>query len=175
MTSILSDEYLQQSSQLLDQAMLKIEHCMAQLADSQIGQRPQPGLNSIGNLILHMAGNLRQWAIVPNSPNETDQRNRDQEFADCEIGKDELLKQLRETVAQARAVFQSLRSTGAESLLESDTIQGFTLSRLGAITHTTTHFVGHTHQVIMLTRMMLGDAYSFQWTASEGDRGQVPI
>ena len=175
MTSKLSNEYLLQSSLLLDQAMLKIEHCEMQLTDSQICSRPNPGINSIGNLILHMAGNLRQWAIVPNVADESDERDRQQEFADCEMSKDDLMKQLRATVDLAKQTFQSLQSLEPESLLESQTIQGFTLSRLGAITHTTTHFVGHTHQVIMLTRLILGDDYVFHWTAEEGDRSQVPV
>ena len=171
----LGNEYLQQSQALLDQAMLKIEHCLEQLTDQQICLRAQPGLNSVANLILHVAGNLRQWGIVPNSPTEVDRRNRDAEFNDCDVTKKELLDSLRETVAQAKQIFGGMKDAEDGWLLLEQSIQGFTMSRLAAITHTTTHFVGHTHQIIMMTRMILGDRYKFHWGDDGGDRSQVPI
>jgi hypothetical protein len=43
----------------LDSALKRINHCLGQLNDEQVWRRSQPGLNSIGNLILHLCGNLR--------------------------------------------------------------------------------------------------------------------
>ncbi len=43
----------------LDSALERIQHCLGQLTDGQVWHRSQPGLNSIGNLILHLCGNLR--------------------------------------------------------------------------------------------------------------------
>src|SRR5438552_3239842 len=47
----------------LEKALDRIKHCLAQLSDEQVWWRPQPSLNSIGNLILHLCGNVRQWVV----------------------------------------------------------------------------------------------------------------
>ncbi len=56
-------EFIQESVHLLEQSVHKIKHCLNQLDSDQIWWRPEPGLNSIGNLILHLCGNLNQWAV----------------------------------------------------------------------------------------------------------------
>ena len=85
--------------------------------------------------------------------------------------RDELLSLLEQSVERANAVFQTL---SAADLLESQTIQGFSVSVLGAITHTVPHFVGHTHQIIYLTRLQLGETYQFDWSP-DAERNGVPI
>src|SRR5262245_29165669 len=45
----------------LADALKRIEHCLAQLNDEQVWWRPTESMNSIGNLLLHLAGNVRQW------------------------------------------------------------------------------------------------------------------
>jgi uncharacterized damage-inducible protein DinB len=159
------------SSDLLDQSMIKICHCLAQLTEDQIWWRPEPGLNSIGNLCLHVCGNLRQWGIVPLTGTE-DTRQREEEFSkEIRMSTTELLRVLDSTVLESK---KNWLNVGEAKLLERRTIQGFEVSLMQAISHTSTHFVGHTHQIIMLTRMQLGDGYQYQWTA-ESDRGQLPI
>lgn len=156
---------------LLDQSMIKIEHCVRQLNDQQIWYRPGNSLNSIGNLILHLRGNLRQWAVC-GIGNQTDDRKREQEFTQTEIiPAAALMGGLRETVGQAKEVFQTMNSG---ELLEPRNIQGFEISVYEAMSHTTTHFVGHTHQIIYLTRLQIGDQYKFQWSP-ENERSNLPI
>ncbi len=53
----------------------RIKHCLGRLKDGQVGHRSQPGLDSTGNLLLHLCGNLRQW-IVAGSGGAPDVRNR---------------------------------------------------------------------------------------------------
>ena len=65
----------------LDSALLRIKHCLGQLTDDQVWRRSQPSLNSIGNLILHLCGNLRQW-IVAGLGGAPDERNRPAEFSE---------------------------------------------------------------------------------------------
>jgi hypothetical protein len=52
---------LHESNGVFDQCLAKIEHCLSQLTDEQVWWRPHESLNSIGNLILHLTGNVRQW------------------------------------------------------------------------------------------------------------------
>jgi hypothetical protein len=65
----------------LASAVGKIKHCLGQLTDEQVWWRSHPSLNSIGNLILHLCGNLRQW-IVAGLPKAKDVRDRPAEFAE---------------------------------------------------------------------------------------------
>ena len=156
---------------LLDESMKKIRHCVGQLSDEQIWWRPASTMNSVGNLLLHICGNLRQWAVcgIGNLP---DKRDRDGEFsASGGPSVSELLGLVETTVRDAESVLEELNS---ESLSEPRSIQGFDVTVLGTLCHTVTHFVGHTHQIIQLTRLMLADDYDFQWSPS-APRGNVPI
>ena len=169
--SLLAREYTTESVHLLEQSMLKIEHCLSQLNEKQVWWRLQTSTNSVGNLILHLAGNLQQWAVsgVGKLP---DARDRDSEFAVKEgIEKEKLLEGLRSVVTKASSIIQSQSEL---DLLGKISIQGFDVSVLAAISHTTTHFVGHTHQIIYITRQQLGEQYQFHWSP-DTDRGNVPI
>ncbi|MCA9015061.1 MAG: DUF1572 family protein [Planctomycetaceae bacterium] len=167
----IAQEYIQESIHLLEQSLHKIGHCLNQLDLAQIWWRPQPGLNSIGNLILHLCGNLNQWAVCGINRSK-DERQREQEFcSEKRLSRDELETLLHRTVEQACQIMQSL---SANTLLEKRVIQGFSVSVLGALSHTVPHFVGHTHQIIYLTRLQKGDQYLFDWTPDTGRQG-VPI
>ena len=65
----------------LSNALARIKHCVDQLTDNQVWRRAQPHLNSIGNLILHLCGNVRQW-IIAGVGGAADVRDRPAEFAD---------------------------------------------------------------------------------------------
>lgn len=159
------------SADLLDQAMIKIQHCLAQLNEDQIWWRPKPELNSVGNLCLHICGNLRQWGIVPLSDQE-DTRQREEEFCEnIRTPKKDLLSSLDSVVMESKALWLNVDEA---KLLERTEVQGFGVNFMHAISHTSTHFVGHTHQIISLTRLQLRDNYQFQWSCGS-DRGKVPI
>lgn len=165
-----SAAYTADQAHLLDACMKKIRNCVGQIDDEQAWWRPQESLNSIGNLMLHLAGNLRQWGIV-SILQQTDERDRASEFSASDgLSREELLTHLTETVTEAQSVFQNLTS---DALLSPRTIQGFDVSVLAAIGHTVTHFTGHTHQIIMLTRLILGDKYEYDWDPGQ-PRGSVP-
>src|SRR5262245_25468877 len=114
--------YLAEGRRRLAACHAKIEHCLGQLDDPQVWWRPREELNGIGNLILHLCGNVRQWVIagVPGTP---DTRDRPQEFAERgPIPRDELLRRLGAVVREADAV---LAGVGDAQLLEPRRIQGF--------------------------------------------------
>lgn len=158
-------------SHLLTAGLAKIEHCVAQVSNEQVWWRPGATENSVGNLVLHLAGNLRQWAVVSFNA-ENDDRNRASEF-DARDGqsKDELLKSLRDTV---RSALLSIEQLPADCWCNSLQVQGFQTTVLGALMHTTSHFVGHTHQIVQLCRMQLGEQYQFMWHP-EGERDSIPV
>ena len=49
---------------LLGDYQPKIERCLEKLSDEQIWWRPNEESNSIGNLVLHVCGNARQWIVA---------------------------------------------------------------------------------------------------------------
>lgn len=169
--SNLSDEFARLNMDLIEQSMVKIRHCVGQLNQSQIWWRPEPALNSIGNLLLHLSGNLRQWGVVPFTL-ATDRRIRHEEFAvTAGLPVSELLASLAETVEEAREQWTHLAHG---QLLRPVEIQGFSVNHMQSILHASSHFVGHTHQIVMLTRLQLGPDYKFHWTPAE-ERGDLPI
>jgi uncharacterized damage-inducible protein DinB len=129
----------------------KVERCLERLNDQEIWWRPNAESNSIGNLVLHLCGNARQW-IVCGVGSETDTRIRDAEFARRDpLPRAELVDLLRSTLNDVKTVLLDLDPS---TLLEKRTIQGNDVDVLEAIFHVTEHFSMHTGQIIMLTKML---------------------
>ena len=136
---------------LTEDFLPKIEQCLESLADEQIWWRANSHSNSIGNLVLHLCGNARQW-IVCGLGGAPDSRNRDAEFAQREIiPRDVLHTLLNRTLSEVDA---TLAAFDTDQLLESKTIQGTETSALDAILHVVEHFSMHTGQIIMITKML---------------------
>src|SRR2546421_2683890 len=106
-----SRAFIQNARQLLKEEYLpKIERCLERLTDEQVWWRPNSESNSIGNLLLHLSGNARQW-IVSGLGGETDKRERQAEFDERRIiACDELLALLRTTVADVDRVLAKFDS-----------------------------------------------------------------
>jgi uncharacterized damage-inducible protein DinB len=147
-----SSAFVQQARKLLKEEYLpKIERCLEQLSDEQVWWRSNPDSNSIGNLLLHLSGNARQW-IVSGLGGETDSRQRQSEFEERNtIARDELLAWLRKTVVEVDRVLATFDSG---RLLYNYRIQGTETTALAAIFHVTEHFSMHTGQIILLTKML---------------------
>jgi hypothetical protein len=155
----------------LTRAMGKIKHCLDQLTEEQVWRRAQPALNSIGNLLLHLCGNVRQW-IVAGLGGATDVRDRPAEFAERgPIPKGELLRRLETVVGEAKEVLAGL---SARQLLDVRRIQGFDVTGLGALFDSVPHFRGHTQEIIHMTRLQSGDAYQFSWRPATPEQGATP-
>jgi hypothetical protein len=156
------------ANQELDEALSRIEHCLRQLSDQQIWSRAQPELNSVGNLLLHLSGNMRQWLVAGLRGSE-DQRNRPAEFSEQgPLPRERVLGGLRETVREAQA---AMRTLTAVELLRVRRIQGFEITPLTAIFGSVPHFRGHTQEIIRMSREMLGDNYKFAWQPESKEQG----
>ena len=143
---------------LLGDYLPKIERCLEKLTDEQIWWRANEESNSIGNLILHLCGNARQW-IICGVGSQPDMRDRDSEFAQREtIPRDELLTLLRSTLSEVQT---TLRDLDPSILLERRKIQGNDVEILEAIFHVTEHFSMHTGQIIMVAKMLTGSDLRF--------------
>ena len=140
------------------QYLPKIERCLEQLDDDQIWWRANPESNSIGNLVLHLCGNARQW-IVSGLGGQTDNRLRDAEFDQVEvIPVSELVALLRTTLADVEAVISRLDPA---TIFEKRHIQGTEVDVFHAIFHVTEHFSMHTGQIILLTKQLTAQDMHF--------------
>jgi uncharacterized damage-inducible protein DinB len=129
----------------------KIERCLEALTDQDVWWRSNEDSNSIGNLLLHLSGNVRQW-IVSGLGGAADHRQRQTEFDERSvISKEQLLNRLKETVAEVDAVLEQF---DPGNLLALYRIQNCDVSALEAIYHVVEHFSMHTGQIITLTKLL---------------------
>ncbi len=102
--------FLNHSIEKLNQYTGRIETCLKMLPEEQIWARGNANENAIGNLVLHLCGNVRQW-IVAGVGNRPDIRERDKEFAATGgVPAAELMARLRATVQEAAATIEPLTS-----------------------------------------------------------------
>jgi len=135
---------------LTEDYLPKIERSLELLTDEQIWWRANPQSNSVGNLLLHLSGNVRQW-IVCGLGGAPDNRDRDSEFAQRDaIPRDKLLAGLKRTLNEADSALEKL---DPHKLLERHSIQGCDVTALAAIFHVVEHFSMHTGQIIMMAKM----------------------
>ena len=136
---------------LRDSYMPKIERCLEELSDEDIWWRPNDRSNSIGNLVLHLAGNIRQY-VVAGAGGAADIRIRDEEFAARDVmTKEDLRTMLSETLQE---VDRSLAKLEPAVLGKMITVQGRDLSIFEAIYHAVEHFSMHTGQIIYAAKQM---------------------
>ena len=147
----LAQAFLDRSRRYLSREYLpKIRVCLAALTEEALWWRANPASNSVGNLMLHLAGNVRQW-IVSGVGGAPDERQRQEEFDQRgPVPAAELLARLTRAVADADAVLARLT---AADLSERRAIQGRDVAVLEAIYHVVEHFAMHTGQIILLTKM----------------------
>ena len=142
----------------LDAALSRIAHCIHQLSEEQVWWRPPQGMNAIGNLILHLTGNVKQL-IADNLTGAPDTRNRPGEFAARDpLPKAELLRRLTAVVAEAKAAFAA---AGDERLARTVRVNNNDWTGIQAVVRSVAHFRGHTQEIIHMTRELLGAAYQF--------------
>lgn len=131
--------------------MPKIREAVERLTDEQIWARPNEASNSVGNMLLHLSGNVRQY-LISGAGGKPDVRNRPREFAAKEgQSKAELLSLLEQTIADACAVLEKLDPA---LLLEERVIQNRKLALLDAIFHSTEHFAYHAGQIIFVSKAL---------------------
>ncbi len=124
---------------------------MKELDEKDVWYSPNENLNSIGNLILHLSGNIREY-IISSLGSEPDIRERDLEFSTRDgFTNAELIRKLEDTVEKAKIVIAGI---SMEGLIQVRIVQGFSYSGVGNIIHVTEHYSYHTGQIIFLTKLM---------------------
>jgi uncharacterized damage-inducible protein DinB len=150
--SDLGGPFLVQAQRLLRHIYLpRIARCLRELSSEQIWWRPNPASNSVGNLVLHLAGNVRQW-VIAGLGGASDTRRREREFQERgPVSRAALLAGLQRTVREACSV---LGKASSQDLSRFYTIQAFRVTGLQAVFHVSEHFSHHAGQIILATKML---------------------
>ncbi len=133
----------------------RIEDCLGRLSEDQVWMRNSDNQNAVGNIVLHLAGNVRQW-IIGGVGGQPDNRDRASEFAARGgLKPAELEAKLKITVAEGADV---IRNLPVERLAERKVIQKFyDVTIMEAIYHVVEHFAMHTGQIIFATKLLTGE------------------
>ncbi len=154
----LAAELIRASRHELRLSLDKIGKALAGVSAEQAWQRAHENENAIGNLLLHLSGNVRQWILCGLGGAE-DRRDRPAEFAQrAPLPLDETFEQLRKTVEQADTVLAALPPA---VLLEKRTIQVYEVTGVHAILHVITHFSEHTGQILWAVKRLTGEDLGF--------------
>ncbi|MGA2049464.1 MAG: DinB family protein [Terracidiphilus sp.] len=136
----------------------RLRTCVESLTDMQVWWRPNAASNSIGNLILHLNGNVRQWLVVSFNRWEDD-RDRPTEFAtDSGLTASELLAGLGATMDEAAEVLARLTEADLIAPME---VQGYHVSGLEAVYQVVEHFGLHYGQIAYISKNLSGRDLGF--------------
>jgi hypothetical protein len=143
---------------LLEQYWPRLRGCVESLTDEQVWWRPNAASNSVGNLVLHLNGNVRQW-LVSSFNQSVDSRDRTAEFAEQGlIPAAALLEKLGATMQEASEVLARLSEA---DLLTTFQIQGYTVNGLRAVYQVVEHFGVHYGQILFITKLLRREDLGF--------------
>jgi hypothetical protein len=143
---------------LLEEYWPRMRSCLESLTDEQVWWRPNEASNSIGNLLLHLNGNVGQWLLGAFNV-RADDRNRRTEFAERQvIARAALVDKLDATLREANATLSRL--TDAD-LLKTCHVQGYTVSGVEVVFHVVEHFGMHYGQILYITKLVRGEDLGF--------------
>ena len=143
---------------LFEQYWPRLRACVESLSDEQLWWRPNDLSNSIGNLILHLNGNVQQWLVASFNHLE-DTRDRPAEFNQrSALAGSELLAKLGATLEQGLEVLTHLTEA---DLLATFEIQGYRVTGLNAVYQVVEHFGLHYGQILYITKMQRSEDLGF--------------
>ena len=146
-----SKEFIEQSIFRMEENNVRIEKCLTMLSEDEVWKKPNQSSNSIGNLILHLCGNIRQY-IISSLGKVEDTRKRDLEFSTSGgFSKKELLNKLLGTVSEAA---RTIKNLDEKNLLDVKSVQGFEYSGIGNIIHVVEHYSYHAAQIAFWTKLL---------------------
>jgi uncharacterized damage-inducible protein DinB len=146
-----ASEFTAFATDKLSRQMAQITCCVKLLRDDEVWFRSNANTNSIGNLLLHLTGNLRQW-MLGGLAGEPVTRARPEEFAQRgPLPAEPLRAELDRVVQRAAALIGRL---DAAALVRTYVIQDYTVSGLVAVFHVVEHFCAHTAQIVHITKLL---------------------
>lgn len=143
---------------LFEESQARLERCLNELSEADIWWRPNENSNSVGNLVLHLCGNARQW-ILAGLGGAADQRSRQAEFDERgPISRAELIQKVHDLMNEIDEVLDGL---GTEDLERPIVVQGFDETGLSILIHVVEHFSYHVGQMAYIVKAKLDKQTNF--------------
>lgn len=136
----------------------KLRDALSGMTDEDIWWRPNEESNSVGNLVLHLCGNMRQWIIGGVAGGDM-QRDRPAEFS--ERGPIPVHELIRKLDATLNDVDQALARLASDALEHRINVQRYDVSKLQAIYHVVEHFSYHLGQILYVYKLRKGKGPGF--------------
>jgi uncharacterized damage-inducible protein DinB len=134
----------------LRQNLSQVVRCVGLLGLDELWRRPNQHSNSIGNLVLHLTGNVRQW-IMAGVGGEPFERDRPGEFAERgPLPTDQIVGELEGAVRRALEIISAL---DARALAVHRSIRDYEVTTQAAVFHVVEHFSLHTGQIVYATKV----------------------
>ena len=142
------------------------ERAMAQVTDEQLVAVLDSEMNSISQIVKHMAGNMRsRWTDFLTSDGEKPDRNRDSEFVDPPATRAAVLALWEEGWGY---VFSALEPLSESDLQRTVTIRGEAHSVMQAINRQVAHYSYHCGQIVVVAKHFKNT----EWQSLSVPRGQ---
>lgn len=136
---------------IFQESIPRIKKCLNILSDEEIWQWANSHTPSIGNLVVHLCGNVRQW-IGTGLGKLPDDRIRDREFEETsKVSKDELVQLLNDLQTDIEEVLDKLSK---DTWTQPISVQGFNETGLSVLVHVIEHFSYHTGQIAYYTKVL---------------------
>jgi len=136
----------------------KINKVLTNLPDAEVWWRPNPASNSIGNLLLHLCGNLTQYVLSSLGGME-DHRERSREFE--ALGPIPTAELLHKFNVVMEAVYATIISCKEDELMRIRPVQCYQETGISILIHVTEHLSYHTGQIVYLIKWKEGKALNF--------------
>ncbi len=163
-------EFVDQSIRRIEENTPRILKCLDELSEEDMWKRPNNSSNSVGNIILHICGNVTQYIIAALGDTE-DRRDRDNEFsATGGATRQELILKLTGTVSHAVNI---IKQQTEESLSKKRMVQGYDLTGVGIIIHVLEHYSYHTGQIVFWTKLLKDKDLVFYGTRNLNIRNTI--
>ncbi|MEE9372859.1 MAG: DUF1572 family protein [Saprospiraceae bacterium] len=143
---------------IFDESFRRIENCISRLNYDQVWQKPNGNSNSIGNLVLHLMGNVRQY-ICSGIGGQKDIRQRHLEFISasaCDLSV--LYTKMAALKIDTTKVIDTLTE---EKLVKTYMVQGFEEKGLNIVIHVIEHFSCHVGQIAQYTKILKNEDLGF--------------
>lgn len=150
MSDALVDQLRTESLRRLAEGEERILKCLSLLRPEQVWHRPNDRVVSVGNLVLHLCGNVDQW-INSTLGGTPDERDRDREFTTLVAPMGELQARLTTTLSKARSTISTLPGSG---LTQTWSVQGFEETGTAILLHVVEHFSYHVGQITLHTKLL---------------------
>ncbi len=148
----IAEEYIKSINNTFKKYKETAEKAVEQVSNKELHFQPDENSNSIAIIMQHISGNLKsRFTNFYNSDGEKPNRNRDKEFEEQNLSKQELLQNWN---SSWKTLLEILSNITENDLTKTVTIRNEKLTALGAFERSLTHTAYHVGQIVQLAKLI---------------------